>query len=440
LLQVNVKDRELVLKNAVDYALFSYCPEGEIKLEKTEVVFAGYGISAPQYGHEDYKGISVKDKVVIVLTTNERNTKESFMQKGRSMTFYETKEYKLAEAARQGAKGCLFVQPENAKASIQNIQANFSLSTMHLPGNSLCPVMGVLSRATLYKILNVAGLDSALITEAANPGFKSLLLGVKFSTSLKTFDQYRITQNVMAKISGTENPSEAIVYSSHWDHLGIGKPDENGDSIYNGASDNAIGTAVVLELAARFKKTGIRPKRTLVFLCTGAEELGQFGSIWYVAHTPAEQKQTVANINVDGFNQYGKTRDMLIIGAGHTELETLFEKEIIRQGRYISPDPNPGLNVYFGSDHLSFVKAGIPGLFIFGGTDYVNDAKEAEKLYQQTDAAYHTPSDEYNQRWRFDGTIEDMEAIYNLGKILADSYIISKWKNASEFDSTGIKR
>ncbi len=145
--------------------------------------------------------------------------------------------------------------------------------------------------------------------------------------------------------------------------LGIGKPDAKGDSIYNGASDNAIGTAMVLELAAALKKGNLKPKRTIVFLMTSAEEMGHWGSLWYVKHTPQSQKETVANINLDGFNRYGKTKDMVIIGAGHTELEDYFAKEVKKQGRYISPDPNAEQNYYFGSDHLSFAKAGIPGLF-----------------------------------------------------------------------------
>ena len=439
LLKVYSKESELILQKGQDYALYSFAPDGEIKLEKAEVVFAGYGITAPDYGHDDYKGISVKDKVVIVLI-NERNQKESFMQTGREVTFYETDQYKLTEAARQGAKACLLVQPANAKATMYNIQANLNTSKMHLLNDNLCPIMGFMSRATLSKILVAANMNLEVLAAASTRSFKPVSLNLRFSTSVKTFNQYRTTQNVIAKIPGTEKPSEAVVYSAHWDHLGIGKPDKNGDSIYNGASDNAMGTAVLLEIAASFKKSGIKPKRTLVFLCAAAEESGHFGSSWYVQHTPIGQRKTVANINLDGFNRYGKTKDIVIIGAGHTELEDFFTKEVFKQGRYVAPDPEPEQNVYFGSDHLSFAKAGIPGIFIFRGTDYFNGGKEYETEVRQKYYAYHTPSDEYNEGWRFDGTIQDMEVIFNLAKMLANNLVYPKWKKTSEFNASGIKR
>lgn len=298
--------------------------------------------------------------------------------------------------------------------------------------------MGFISRATLRKLFKAAGLDSGIISAAAKPGWKAMPMQMQFSTWLKTFNEYKTTYNVLAKIPGTLRPSEAIVYSAHWDHLGIGRPDEKGDSIYNGASDNAMGTAVLLELAAAFKKMKIKSKRTIIFLCAAAEEIGHFGSLWYVQHTPADQKKIVANINIDGFNRYGRTKDVSIIGVGHSEMEDHFRKEVEKQGRYVSPDPDP--ETYFGSDHLSFAKAGIPGLFFSRGTDYLNGGKEYEEVVREKYYGYHVPSDEYNEAWRFDGTIEDMQLIFNVGYMLANSSIYPKWKPTSEFDSRGIKR
>jgi Zn-dependent M28 family amino/carboxypeptidase len=263
---------------------------------------------------------------------------------------------------------------------------------------------------------------------------------MQFSTWLKTTNEYKTTYNVVAKIKGVKRPSEAIVYSAHWDGLGIRSPDAKGDSIYNGASDNALGTAVLLELANAFKKLNPKPDRTIVFLCVAGEEVGHLGSLWYTQHTPVDQKQTIANINIDGFNRYGKTKDMSLIGAGHSEMEDYFTKEIKKQGRYVSSDPEPKANNYFGSDHLSFAKAGIPVLFFVRGTDYVKGGKEYESVVQKNYYGYHTPNDEYNEAWRFDGTLQDMQVIFNIGYMLANGSIYPKWKPTSDFDNNGIRR
>ena len=437
LVRTNISEQQL--QNGKDYALYSFAPDGEVILENVEVIFAGYGINAPSFGRNDYKGIDVTGKVVMVLM-NERNQKESSLQKGRSVTYYENPEYKVQEAARQGAKACLLVQPANAMASMQFIQSSLNASKLHLPDDTGVSVMGYMNRPAFYKVLLAGGLDSTVLTQADRKDFRAFSTGVTFSTSLRTVNQYKTTRNVVAKISGSERSKEAIVYSAHWDHLGIGRPDAKGDSIYNGASDNAIGIAVLLELAVAFKKSGIKPKRTIVFLCATAEEMGHFGSLWYVKHTPPPQSKTVANINLDGFNRYGKTKDVSIIGEGHTELEDYLAKEVKKQGRYLSPDPDPEQNNYFGSDHLSFAKAGIPGLFFIRGIDYVDYGKDYEAIVRKNYYSYHTPSDEYNSGWRFDGTSQDMELIFNLGKLLANNVVFPKWKPSSEFNYKGLIR
>jgi Zn-dependent M28 family amino/carboxypeptidase len=242
------------------------------------------------------------------------------------------------------------------------------------------------------------------------------------------------TANIIAKITGSEYPDETIIYSAHWDHLGIGQPDKKGDSIYNGANDDALGVAVVLELAQAFKNCKTRPARTIVFVFFTGEETGMLGSRWYIQHPVYPLTKTVADFNIDGFNRYGRTKDIEVNGAWNSTLEDNLAKEVKKQGRYMTTG-DPKDNLYFRSDQISFAKAGVPALFFGRGTDYLNGGKAYEKVVREKYWAYHTPNDEFNKGWRFDGTIEDMELLFNLGKTLANNRVWPQWKPLSEFKS-----
>jgi hypothetical protein len=431
---INISGRngEIEMKANVDYAARSKGEDPGYLLQNQELVFVGYGITAPAFHHNDYENISVKDKVVVVLM-NDRGAKESFLQKGRSVTYYETVQYKFEEAERRGARACLLVQPPGAVATFKNVQASLDAANLDLKGTGNF-LKAIISRQALSKLLALAeGIDSSDILSAARPGFKPLALGLQLSTSIKNDNTIKKSWNVVATIPGTKRPGEAIVYSAHWDHLGFGKPDEKGDSIYNGASDNAIGVAVLLELASAYKKWGIKPERTIVFLFPTLEEFGFLGSLYYTTHIPPEHGKIIANMNLDGFNRYGRTKDIRLIGPGRNDLEEMFGKEMAKQGRRLTPDPEPAENNYFRSDHLNFAKSGVPVLFTLRGTDYVEGGTPYEMTVRKNYYGYHTPNDEYNEAWRFDGTLEDMEVYFNLGLKLANGNLMPKWYSLSQF-------
>jgi Zn-dependent M28 family amino/carboxypeptidase len=277
--------------------------------------------------------------------------------------------------------------------------------------------------------------ESELLQNARTPDFQGFSTGMRLSTSLAVEPTYNVSKNVIAKITGKTAPEEVIIYSAHWDHIGIGKPDETGDTIYNGALDNASGTAALLALAKAFK-TDEQPDRTVVFLAVTAEEQGLWGSAYYAKQPIYPKEKTVANINMDGVNPYGKMKDVSVIGVGQSEMEDLLDEELKKLGRYAAPEPNPVVGYYFRSDHFNFAKIGIPALYIGTGIDHVEKGKEYGKQLQEEYVAqyYHKPADAYDpKRWNLDGAVDDVQLLYQVGRNLANSTRWPGWKEGSEF-------
>jgi Zn-dependent M28 family amino/carboxypeptidase len=427
LLAVHFACKTISLKKGVDYAIYSSSPNKSESLTKCEIVFVGYGIVAPEYHRNDYEGLQVKDKVVVVLM-HPTKTDQHLFTKTKSITYYENLPYKLEEAARQGAKAVFLVPPssESQMYSIPAIQKFFDQGFTNLQGAHECAITGFLSWRSFMNILSLGGLDSTTIVGKLEGNFKGKALPVRLSTAaIKIEHQRKHSFNVVAQIKGTKMPNESIVYSAHWDHLGIGRPDKNGDSIYNGASDNALGVAVVLEIARSFQQHNAAPGRTLVFLFTTAEEMGMLGSRWYTTHLP-QKRVLVADINIDGFSRYGRTKDMVMVGKGMSDLDGYVESELKRMGRYLREDPEPEQGYFFRSDQLSFIKKGVPSLFMFRGIDYINGGTGYDTLINKKYQTYHTPADEYNNDWHFDGTAEDMLVLYNIGRRMANTDITPK--------------
>jgi Zn-dependent M28 family amino/carboxypeptidase len=247
---------------------------------------------------------------------------------------------------------------------------------------------------------------------------------------------YNKSYNVIGKITGSKRPDEVIIYTAHWDHLGIGRPDETGDSIYNGALDNASGTAALLELARAFKSMKTKPERTIILLSVTAEEQGLLGSAYYAQNPVYPAAKTVANINIDGMNRFTRTKDMIIIGAGQSDLEDYLKEEVEKDSGYISLDTHPEAGYYYRSDHFNFAKAGIPALDASGGIDVVGKGKEfGQKLEDEyTEKNYHKPSDEYDAAsWTMDGAIKDLKLLFRVGRRLAFESTMPLWKEGSEF-------
>jgi len=428
------------LKSLNDFVIWTERPDAVISLDRNEVVFAGFGVVAPEYNWNDYAGLDVKGKTVLVMV-NDPGYYDTTLFKGHTMTYYGRWTYKYEEAARQGAAACLIIHNTGAASyPFQVVQSSNGGVKLHLDtrgnGQYQLALQGWITEETGKKLLAAAGKDSTLLTAAKQKGFKAQPLNVKLSASLKVKEVYNRSHNVIARITGSQRPDEYVIYSAHWDHLGVGKPDEKGDSIYNGAADNASGTAALLELARAFKSLPEKPARTVIFLAVTAEEQGLLGSAWYGQHPVYPLARTAANLNIDVLNTSGPTRDITYSGKGQSDLEDLLADEAKAKGRYIAPEDHPEAGHYFRSDHFNFARAGVPSLTADGGVDDV--AKGAafgkQKHDEYTAQRYHQPSDEYDAAtWDLSGGLEDVGLVYLIGKKLAFGSAWPQWKAGSEF-------
>lgn len=443
LVKVQTPKGVISLKNLTDYVVWTENTEPVLNIESADLVFAGFGIIAPEYNWNDYAGLNVKGKIVLVMVNDPGfATGDSTLFKGKTMTYYGRWTYKFEEAARQGAKGCLIIHNTEAASYpftvVQNSNGGAKLHLDTRGGNEYrCPLMGWLSADAAKKIFTASGKDTSLYIQAKERGFKALPLNIKLSASLKVQATFNTSHNVAAKITGSSRPDEYVIYTAHWDHFGIGKPDEKGDSIYNGALDNASGTAALLEIARAFMSRHAKPERTIVFLSVTAEEQGLLGSAYYVKHPIYPLDSTVANINIDGINNIGKTKDIAISGGmGQSELENYLLAEVEKQGRYISPELHPEAGHYFRSDHFNFAKAGVPAFTTGGGLDHLEKGKAYGKQREDDYTAnyYHRPADQYDSTtWNLDGAIQDLQLLFLVGEKLADGTDRPRWKAGSEF-------
>ena len=425
-----------------DFVIWTQRTDSVVRIQDAEVVFAGFGIVAPEYGWDDYKNLDVKGKIVVVMINDPGfGSEDSTFFKGNTMTYYGRWTYKYEEAVRQGALGCLIVHNTiPAGYGFNNIQNSWKASKLYLDDRGQekykLGFEGWITLPFAKQLFEKMGKnESELLQNARKADFQGYSTGMTLSTSLAVKPTYNVTKNVIAKVTGKTAPEEVIIYTAHWDHIGIGKPDETGDSIYNGALDNASGTAALLALAKAFK-TDKQPDRTVVFLSVTAEEQGLWGSAYYAKNPIYPKEKTVANINMDGVNPYGKMKDVSVIGVGQSEMEDLLDEELKKLGRYAAPEPNPVVGYYFRSDHFNFAKIGIPALYIGTGIDHVEKGKEYGKQVQEEYVAqyYHKPADAYDpKRWNLDGAVDDVQLLYQVGRNLANSTKWPGWKEGSEF-------
>ncbi|HKO81452.1 MAG TPA: M28 family metallopeptidase [Chitinophagaceae bacterium] len=443
-MQVIAAKGNFTLKGLDDYAIWTDKTDSSVSLNNDEVVFAGYGVVAPEYNWNDYEGLDVKGKVVLILVNDPGfNAGDSTLFKGKTMTYYGRWTYKFEEAAKQGAKACLIIHnTEAASYPFKVVQNNWNTSRLRLDNRGksekLCDIIGWVSGPAAQKLLVAAGYDSTLLAKADVRGFKAVPLNLRLSTSMQVKTKYDKSNNVIGKITGSKYPDETIIYTAHWDHLGIGKPDETGDSIYNGALDNASATAGLLELARAFESLKVKPERTIVFLSVTAEEQGLWGSAWYAQNPVYPINKTVANINMDGLNWYGKTRDIIVVGEGQSNLEDYLKEEAAKVSRVISYEVHPEAGSYYRSDHFNFAKVGVPALYTSSGVEVIGQEKGYGKKMEDeyTEKRYHAPSDEYDTAiWKLDGAIDDLQLMFRVGKRIAFGTKWPEWKTGSEFKS-----
>ena len=431
-----------ILKGREDYAIWTDKTDSTVSWDNDEVVFAGYGVVAPEYNWNDYAGLDVKGKIVLIMVNDPGfNAGDTSLFKGKAMTYYGRWTYKFDEAGRQGAKGCLIIH-NTAAASypFAVVQNNWNNSRLRLDNRGkteqLCDIIGWVSGEAAAKILKAAGKDSSLLAQADKRNFKAEPLNVKLSTSMKVESNYNKSHNVIGKITGSKYPDEYIIYTAHWDHLGIGAPDEKGDSIYNGALDNASATAGLLEIARAFKNANTKPERTIIFLSVTAEEQGLWGSAYYAQNPVYPNNKTVANINMDVLNWFGKTKDVVVVGQGQSDLEDILAEEVGKVGRVITYDAHPQAGSYYRSDHFNFAKVGVPALYMKYGISVIgkDSAYGLQVTESYTKNHYHRPSDDINlATGNLEGAIDDLQLLYKVGRRLAFGNVWPSWKQGSEF-------
>lgn len=432
---------EVNLNGFEDYVLWTQRIDPKIAFEDAEIIFAGYGIVAPEYGWNDYENLDVAGKIVMVMVNDPGfGSTEQGIFRGNTMTYYGRWTYKFEEAARQGALGTLIIHDtEPAGYGFNVVQNGWNSSKLYLDSRGVekyRPVFeGWVTLPTARQLFGLAGMDAEEVMRSAKAsGFKPVSLGLKASSQMEVDVKYAMSKNAIAMVEGTKRPNEYLIYSAHWDHLGIGKPDDKGDSIYNGALDNASGIAALMALGKAFKEN--KPERSVVLLAVTAEEQGLWGSAYYAENPIFPKEKTIANINIDGVNHIGKMRDVSVIGVGQSDLEDLLKDELQKVGRYSAPEPTPSAGYYYRSDHFNFAKIGVPALYFGTGIDHVENGK-AYGLQKQMDFTinhYHKPSDEYVPGdWDLEAAIDEVQLYFSVGKRLVNQNVWPKWKDGSEF-------
>lgn len=421
-----------------DFVAASRRVKEQVKLENSDMIFVGYGIVAPEYGWNDYAGLDVKGKTVVVVV-NDPGFWDAKLFKGKTMTYYGRWTYKFEEAARQGAAGVILIHDTKpASYGWAVVRSGWSKSKLYLQSEddnmSRAAVEGWITMESAKKLFQLAGVSDTLLQAAGKKGFKPVPLKVKASISLKNTIKRSESNNVLAVLPGTTRKDEYIIYSGHWDHFGKGEPID-GDSIYNGAADNASGTAALLELAHAFTQLKTKPARSILFLAVTAEEQGLLGSDYYASHPVYPINKTVADINMDVLQPFGRMKDLILVGKGQSDLDEYADEAAAKQGRVTRGEPDPSGGWYFRSDHFNFAKVGIPSMYIENGSVSVEHGEEwgeAQKK-EYNDKRYHAPTDEYSADWDLSGIVEDMQILFNVGVKLSNESTFPGWKEGSEF-------
>ena len=435
---IRVAGQDLPLAFGPTMVLGSRQGQATVRLDDSPMVFVGYGVNAPEAGWNDYAGLDVKGKTVVMLVNDPGfHDDDASLFEGKRMTYYGRWTYKFEEAARQGAAAAIIVHDTaGAGYGWDVVQNSWSGAQFDLPPGDdpapRLPLQGWISGDLAQDLFSRAGKDFGALRKAAGQrGFKAVPLGdARLDAELHNTIRQSQSRNVVARLPGSKHPDEAIVYMAHWDHLGQ-HPEESGDNIYNGAIDNATGVAGVLEIAEQFSVQSPRPERSIVFLMVTLEESGLLGSAYYAAHPVVPLDKTVAVVNIDALPVVGPTRDLILVGLGNNELEDLLTPIAAQQQRSLVPESAPEKGLFFRSDHFSFAKAGVPALYAKGGSDHVEKGRAhgLSVLDDYTAKRYHKPGDEFDPAWDLRGIVQDLDALYGVGKSLS---LTRQWPNYRE--------
>jgi Zn-dependent M28 family amino/carboxypeptidase len=432
-----------------DYVAVSRRFVPQVQVTKYDMVFVGYGIVAPEYGWDDYKGLDVKGKTVVMLindppvaSSQDASQLDSSIFKGAAMTYYGRWTYKYEIASEKGAAACIIVHETGPAGYPYDVvsgswsRENFDINNPDKNMN-LVPVESWITLAKAQELFKASGKDfGQLKQQASRKSFKPVPLGAKANFRIKNTLREIQSRNVVAKLTGSDPKlkAENIIYTAHWDHLGI-DPKLKGDQVFNGAVDNASGTAGLLELAEAYTKLPQAPRRSVLFLAVTAEEQGLLGSKYYANNPLYPLHKTLANINMDALNVNGRTKDVIIVGYGNSTLDDVLANAAATQNRKIVPEPFPEKGYFYRSDHFEFAKQGVPALYAESGMTSVD--KGGDYLKQKADAYtekdYHKVSDEVRPDWDLAGAVEDLQLYFRVGYQVAQGSTWPEWKPGTEF-------
>jgi Zn-dependent M28 family amino/carboxypeptidase len=429
------------LKHGSDYVAVSYRVTPRTEVKDSDVVFVGHGVNAPERGWNDYAGVDVKGKTVVILI-NDPDWRTQGLEGpfgGRTMTYYGRWTYKYEEAARQGAAAAIIVhQDEPAGYGWGTVQVSWSGESdiADVPGaGDKPPVSAWMQGDAARALLANAGQDLDKLSAAAGrKGFKAVPLGMKASLSFDNTTRKHSSKNVVGILPGKTRPDEYVLHTAHWDHLGRCEAAPDGDDICNGAVDNASGTAALIALAEANGKAG-PAERSMVFMAFTAEESYLLGADHYAANPIFPLAKTVGGVNMDMLIPTPPTRNVVMIGRGKSELDPYLDRVLAKQGRVNSPEPSPEKGYYYRSDHFTLAKRGVPMLYLYGGDDLVDGGKEAGAAYaaDYTKNRYHNPKDEFDPNWNWDGIAQDVQIFYAVGRALAMTDQWPNWVEGDEF-------
>ena len=432
----------LAFNYRTDFVANTYQVLPRIELRDSDLVFVGYGINAPERGWNDYQGVDVRGKTVIILV-NDPDWEDPGLGgrfNGKAMTYYGRWTYKYEEAARQGAAAAFIVhQTEPAAYGWNVVQSSWTGAQYNLdePGNHMdqSKVIGWLTNEAARRLLAYSGQDlSALAAAAKRPGFKAVPLRGRASITLTNQVRRQASRNVIGILPGRKRPTEYVIYTAHWDHLGRCDADATGDDICNGAIDNASGSAGLIALAEAHARRG-NPDRSIIFLSVTGEESGLLGSKYYAEHPVYPLARTVGGINMDSLAMAGDARDFVAVGGAKSGLDLYLKRALDAQRLILRPEPSPQAGYYYRSDHFSLAKQGVPMLYPKLGEDLVNGGTAAGHAAAEDYRAhrYHQPSDEYDPSWDWSGAIRELKVFYEIGRALATTADWPNWNEGDEF-------
>ena len=437
-------NQNLKLQNFDDYIMTSGQPSAATGFSQVDVVFVGYGMQAPEYDWDDFKGMDVKGKVLLMMNNDPANDPEIFA--GRTRLYYGRWDYKYAKAAEMGAVGALIIHTSpSAGYPYQVVQTSWTGEQMALDtGQSKrLPMEGWLTEEAARKMVALSGNDlDELRRMAESRDFRPVNLKTRLSVQLKSLVRKTTTGNVLGLLPGSdpELSKQWIVYTAHHDHIGMTeKRDEKTDNIYNGAIDNASGIGTLLSIARAFANLpqNERPKRSILFASVGAEEQGLLGSEYLALNPPVPAGRLAAVVNIDGINILGRTKDVVVIGKGKSDMDKIVNRMARWQDRVVVADQFPDKGYYYRSDQFSLAKVGVPGVYLGTGSHVIGKPKDwgMQKMREWTETTYHQVSDEYQEDWDLSGAIEDAKLLFHIGLQAANQPELPTWNSGDEFEA-----